>query len=79
MAKQIGQRVSYVRVSSLDQDPDRQGIAIGDVNYEFLDQVSGRSREARQGLTDLIRYVRNDDTVVVASMDRLARSLIVLE
>ena len=40
----------------------------------FTDKASGRNRE-RAALEEMIAYVRSGDTVVVHSMDRLARNL----
>ncbi len=68
-----GQRVGYTRVSSLDQNADRQldGVALDRV---FTDSASGRST-ARPQLEALLAFVRDGDTVLVHSMDRLARNL----
>ena len=71
-----GQVVAYARVSSVGQRLDRQLAAIGDVDRVFTDQVSGGSQAARQGLADMLGHVRDGDTIRVASMDRLARSLV---
>lgn len=71
-----GQTVSYVRVSSTDQNPARQVAAIGDVEETFTDRVSGGSRAERTALATMLRHVRRGDTVRVASMDRLARSVV---
>ena len=49
------------------------------VDELFTDHQSGKSRANRAGLLDALRYVRRGDTLRVASMDRLARSLIDLE
>ncbi len=68
-----GQIAAYIRVSSTDQNPDRQIGAIGKVDETFTDQVSGKSRADRPALAQMLRYVRRGDTVRVASMDRLAR------
>ena len=73
MAKH-GQIVGYVRVSSVEQNLDRQLAAIGEVDKLFQDKQSGKDR-TRLGLASLIGYVRQGDVVKVASMDRLARSL----
>lgn len=70
-----GQIVGYVRVSSTDQNTARQLDAIGEVDRIFEDQVSGGSRTDRSGLAECLSYVRAGDTLRVASMDRLARSL----
>ena len=74
-----GQTVGYVRVSSTDQNLARQLGAIGQVDRVFEDKVSGGSRTQRQGLADCLRYIRDGDIVRVASMDRLARSLVDLQ
>jgi DNA invertase Pin-like site-specific DNA recombinase len=68
-----GQRVGYVRVSSVGQNPRRQldGIPLDRV---FTDTVSGRSTNRPQ-LAALLGFVRAGDTVIVHSMDRLARNL----
>ena len=68
-----GQRVGYIRVSTADQNSARQldGHAVDRV---FADQVSGKDTE-RPELAALRAYVRDGDTVLVHSMDRLARNL----
>lgn len=73
-----GQVVGYARVSSVSQNLDRQIEALGEVDELFTDQASGKSSD-RPGLTEALRYVRRGDTLRVASMDRLARSLVDLE
>lgn len=74
-----GQVVGYVRVSSEQQNLARQLESIGKVDRLFQDKVSGGSRAARSGLAECLRYIRDGDTVRVASMDRLARSLVDLQ
>ncbi len=77
MSAQVqGQTVAYVRVSSTDQNPARQVAAIGEVQETFTDMISGGSRAERNALTTMLRHVRRGDTVRVASMDRLARSVV---
>lgn len=68
--------MGYARVSSVDQNPARQVAALGQVDETFTDTVSGKNRADRPALTELLRHVRRGDTVRVASMDRLARSVI---
>jgi DNA invertase Pin-like site-specific DNA recombinase len=67
-----GQRIGYVRVSSFDQNPERQleQIQVGKV---FTDKASARTPASRT--ERLLAFVREGDTVVVHSMDRLARNL----
>lgn len=68
-----GQRIGYVRVSTLDQNPDRRldGVPPG---RAFTDHASGKDT-ARPRLDALLRFARDGDAVVVHSMDRLARDL----
>ncbi|MEZ8306910.1 MULTISPECIES: recombinase family protein [Vibrio] len=68
-----GQRIGYIRVSSFDQNPDRQldGIA---TDRNFIDRASGKSIERPQ-LEEMLQFVREGDTIIVHSMDRLARNL----
>ena len=68
-----GQRIGYVRVSSFDQNPDRQLEAVS-VTRTYTDKASGKDTR-RPELDRLLTYVRDGDTVVVHSMDRLARNL----
>jgi len=68
-----GQRVGYVRVSSFDQNPERQLEQV-DVGRIFSGKASGKDT-ARPELASLMAFVRDGDTVVVHSMDRLARNL----
>lgn len=68
-----GQRIGYIRVSSLGQNTDRQLEGI-QVDRTFTDKVSGKDTN-RPKLQELLEFARDGDTVVVHSMDRLARNL----
>ena len=68
------QRVGYKRVSSLDQNPDRQ-LENLEFDRVFTDKASGKNT-GRPQLTEMLAYVREGDTIVVHSMDRLARNLL---
>lgn len=69
-----GQIVGYVRVSSADQNDARQVEALAGTDRLFVDKLSGKNTE-RPALTEMLGYVREGDTVRVASLDRLARNL----
>jgi len=78
-----GQVITYVRVSTTDQNPERQIVAIRtalgvEPDRWFTDHASGGSTD-RPALTAMLAHVRDQDTVVVASMDRLARSVVDLD
>jgi len=68
-----GQHLGYVRVSSVDQNPDRQLDGIG-LDRVFTDRASGKDTKRPQ-LAALLQFAREGDTVLVHSMDRLARNL----
>jgi len=62
-------RVGYVRVSSVDQNTLRQldGIAV--------ERIFTGKDTRRPKLDEMMAFIRDGDTVVVHSMDRLARNL----
>jgi DNA invertase Pin-like site-specific DNA recombinase len=68
-----GQRVGYVRVSTLDQNENRQleGIKL---DRTFLDKASGKDVKRPQ-LAAMLAFVREGDSIVCHSMDRLGRNL----
>ncbi|MCT1434326.1 recombinase family protein [Dietzia maris] len=74
-----GQRVAYVRVSAADQNEARQLEAVGECDRVYVEKQSASSRADRVKLEECIRYLRDGDELVVASMDRLARSLVDLK
>lgn len=69
-----GQKIGYIRVSSTDQNTERQldGLTL---DRAFTDKVSGKSTDRPQ-LQEMLRFVREGDHLYVHSMDRLARNLI---
>lgn len=69
-----GQRIGYVRVSSVDQNLARQLDGI-DLDRVFEEKASAKDAN-RPKLQECLRFVRDGDTLVVHSMDRLARNLI---
>ncbi|OBX49649.1 recombinase family protein [Moraxella nonliquefaciens] len=66
------QAVGYIRVSSIDQNTDRQldGLSLDRV---FIDKITGSTKERPQ-LQQMLDYVRYGDMVIVHSLDRLARN-----
>lgn len=66
-------RVGYIRVSSIDQNTVRQLDGV-EIERVFTDKASGKDT-TRPKLDELLAFVRDGDTVIVHSMDRLARNL----
>ena len=69
-------RVGYRRVSTVDQNLDRQEL--GEIDRVFEEKISGKNKD-RAALQEMIAFVREGDEVVVFSIDRLARNLRDLE
>lgn len=67
----------YVRVSSRDQNEDRQLLALQEMNVEwkniFIDKQSGKDFERPQ-YKRLVRKLRKDDLLYIKSIDRLGRN-----
>lgn len=68
-----GQKIGYIRVSSEEQNTNRQleGLTLDKV---FIDTCSGKDT-ARPKLADMLDFIREEDTIYIHSMDRLARNL----
>lgn len=67
----------YVRVSSRDQNEERQMIAMQEFGVEkkqiYLDKQSGKDFERPQ-YQKLLRKLKSGDTLVIKSIDRLGRN-----
>jgi DNA invertase Pin-like site-specific DNA recombinase len=68
-----GKRIGYIRVSSIDQNPDRQLEGI-QLDKRFVDTVSAKTMDRPQ-LQTMLEYVREGDKVFCHSIDRIARNL----
>ena len=71
-----GQFVGYIRVSSVGQNTERQENQLTGFTIDrcFTEKVSGKNTE-RPELIEMMNYLREGDTLLVHSMDRLARNL----
>lgn len=68
-----GQKIGYIRVSSLDQNFERQLEGM-DFDHMFTDKASGKDIQRNQ-LDAMLKFARKGDAIYVHSMDRLARNL----
>ena len=66
-------KIGYARVSSKEQNLDRQLQALESVSKVFTDKMSGATTERPQ-LQAMLDYIRDGDIVVVAELDRLGRN-----
>ena len=67
----------YIRVSSRDQNEDRQLIALREAGIPngniFLDKQSGKDFDRPQ-YKKLLRKIKKDDLLYIKSIDRLGRN-----
>ena len=66
-------KIGYARVSSKEQNLDRQLQALQGVSKVFSDKLSGQSVERPQ-LQAMLNYIREGDIVIVTELDRLGRN-----
>lgn len=68
-------KIAYIRVSTVDQNEERQIKAMEHLGIEkyFLEKVSAKDGN-RQKLIELLEFVREGDTVYIKDFSRLARS-----
>lgn len=68
-------KIGYIRVSTVEQNLDRQIALMASVKVDklFEDKASGKSLD-RPGLEALMKYVRPGDEIHVESFSRLSRS-----
>lgn len=68
--------IGYARVSTSDQSMNLQKDALKASGVkEIFEDIGSGARSSREGLDQLLKYVRPGDTVVVWRLDRLGRSL----
>lgn len=73
MTGKNGQNIGYIRVSTLDQNTDRQLQEV-ELDEVFTEKVSAKDTN-RPALQGCLRHVRKGDCLHVHSIDRLARNL----
>lgn len=67
--------IGYVRVSTQEQNEQRQYIALQEKNVDkiFTDKASGKTAD-RAELKEMLSFVRDGDVVITESISRIARS-----
>lgn len=77
MNENTGKLYGYIRVSTKEQNEDRQRLAMHEFGIQdkdiFMDKQSGKDFE-RPNYKRLIRKLKPDDTLVIKSIDRLGRN-----
>src|SRR5580704_17833430 len=72
-ARRHSKRVGYIRVSTLDQNTERQ-LDGQELDKVFTDKANGKDTKRPQ-LQAALDYLCEGDLLVVHSLDRLARNL----
>ena len=67
-----GQTVAYIRVSTVDQNLDRQRDICEGVDKIFEEKASAGTRN-RPVLKEMMDYLREGDTLIIHSLDRLVK------
>ena len=77
MNETTGKVYGYIRVSTREQNEDRQRLAMWELgisdDYVYLNKQSGKDFE-RPGYKRLMRKIKPGDTLVIKSIDRLGRN-----
>lgn len=70
-----GKNISYVRVSTIEQNETRQQEALKPYNIDkwFIEKAFGKDTNSPK-LQEMLEYIREDDTVYVEEFSRLGRS-----
>ena len=73
----MGKVYGYIRVSSTDQNEDRQRIALSEVGVEekniYMEKLSGKDFNRPQ-YKKLVRRMKSGDLLYILSIDRLGRN-----
>ena len=71
-------KIGYARTSTLDQtaglEAQRRQLQAAGCEKVFEEQVSSVDTAKRESLAEALEFVREGDTLIVAKLDRLARS-----
>ncbi len=66
-------KIGYARVSSIDQNLDRQLELLSKCDKIFTDKASGKDTN-REGFQEMMKFIREGDIVVVTELKRLGRN-----
>lgn len=68
-------KIGYIRVSTQEQNTDRQEVLLEQLGVEelYIDKASGKNTDRPQ-LKKMMEYVRRGDIVIVESISRFARN-----
>ena len=69
-------KIGYIRVSTEEQNTDRQDVLMQELKVEkiFSEKISGKTTDGRVELKKMIDFARENDTIIVESISRIARN-----
>lgn len=73
----VKMKIGYVRVSSIDQNEERQirALEAQEVEKFYVEKISGKDRNRPQ-LNEMLNFVREGDVIYIESISRLARNVL---
>lgn len=71
-----GQNIAYIRVSTIEQNEEKQIKALEDKSIDkyYIDKISGKDTN-RPKLKEMMDYIRDGDVIYVQDFSRLARNV----
>lgn len=76
MSEDKGQNIAYIRVSTVEQNEERQIKALEEKNIDkfYIEKASAKDTN-RPKLNEMLDYIRQGDTVYIQDFSRLARNV----
>ena len=76
MSLNKGQNIGYIRVSTIEQNEERQikALEVKNIDKFYIEKASAKDIN-RPKLNEMLEYVRQDDTIYIHDFSRLARNV----
>ena len=76
MKNNKGQNIAYIRVSTIEQNEERQikQLECKCIDKYYIEKISGKDTN-RPKLKEMLEYVRQGDTIYIQDFSRLARNV----
>ena len=76
MGEDKGQNIAYIRVSTVEQNEERQvkALEVKNIDKYYIEKASAKDTN-RPKLNEMLDYIRQGDTVYIQDFSRLARNV----
>lgn len=76
MSEDKGQNIAYIRVSTVEQNEERQikALEVKNIHKFYIEKASAKDTN-RPKLNEMLDYIRQGDTVYIQDFSRLARNV----